>query len=88
MSWCSRAERTSSPPRPAAPCAGNRLTGAIVKLAHTLGLQTIAEGIEEPEQLQHLRELDCEMGQGFLFARPAEPDGIAQLLGSSLLLTI
>jgi diguanylate cyclase (GGDEF)-like protein len=64
------------------------LTGAIVKLAHTLGLQTIAEGIEEPEQLHHLRELDCEMGQGFLFARPAEPDGIAQLLGSSLLLTI
>jgi len=64
------------------------LTGAIVKLAHTLGLQTIAEGIEEPQQLHHLRRLDCEMGQGFLFARPAEPDGIAQLLGSSLLLTI
>jgi diguanylate cyclase (GGDEF)-like protein len=64
------------------------LTGAIVKLAHSLGLQTIAEGIEEPEQLHHLRELDCEMGQGFLFARPAEPEGIAQLLGTNLLLSI
>jgi diguanylate cyclase (GGDEF)-like protein len=64
------------------------LTGAIVKLAHSLGLQTIAEGIEEPEQLHHLRDLECEMGQGFLFARPVEPAGIAQLLGTNLLLSI
>ena len=60
------------------------LTGAIITLSHSLGLETIAEGIEEREQLLHLRALGCEMGQGFHFARPAAPEGIAELLGTSL----
>jgi diguanylate cyclase (GGDEF)-like protein len=60
------------------------LTGAIITLSHSLGLETIAEGIEERDQLLHLRALGCEMGQGFHFARPAAPEGIAELLGTSL----
>ncbi len=45
---------------------------AIVALGRTLGLTVIAEGIEERRQLARLRELDCELGQGFLFSVPLD----------------
>jgi EAL domain-containing protein (putative c-di-GMP-specific phosphodiesterase class I) len=46
---------------------------AVLALASTLGLEVIAEGIETIEQHDHLLEMGCEQGQGFLFsrARPA-----------------
>jgi diguanylate cyclase (GGDEF)-like protein/PAS domain S-box-containing protein len=43
---------------------------SILALAHSLGLKVIAEGIEEPEQLERLRSFGCEYGQGYLFSRP------------------
>jgi diguanylate cyclase (GGDEF)-like protein len=55
-------------------------TQAIVALGHTLDLDIIAEGIEEPAQLERLDELGCRMGQGFLFARPLPPDELTPLL--------
>lgn len=39
-------------------------------LAGNLGMQVIAEGVETEDQLQHLRLLKCQYGQGFLFAKP------------------
>jgi diguanylate cyclase (GGDEF)-like protein len=42
----------------------------LVSLAHTMGVELVAEGIEEPEQLQILKELGVRYGQGYLFARP------------------
>ncbi|MDQ3756915.1 MAG: EAL domain-containing protein [Actinomycetota bacterium] len=50
------------------------LTVAILQLATTLGKRTLAEGIETAAQLAHLRALGCEMGQGFLLARPMPAD--------------
>ena len=51
------------------------IVGAVVALARALGLQTVAEGVERPEQLGRLRELGCDLGQGWLFGHPAaEPD--------------
>jgi diguanylate cyclase (GGDEF)-like protein len=47
------------------------LAAVVVRLGETLGLETIAEGIETPQQLAALRRLGCALGQGFLFARPA-----------------
>jgi diguanylate cyclase (GGDEF)-like protein/PAS domain S-box-containing protein len=47
-----------------------RLVEAIVRLAGSLDLQTVAEGIEEPAQRERLREMGCILGQGYLFARP------------------
>jgi diguanylate cyclase (GGDEF)-like protein len=47
--------------------------GVIVELARKLELDVIAEGIETPAQLNALRELGVELGQGFLFGRPAPP---------------
>jgi len=43
---------------------------SIVALAHSLGLEVIAEGIEHSDQLEQLLELGCDHGQGFLFSRP------------------
>jgi diguanylate cyclase (GGDEF)-like protein/PAS domain S-box-containing protein len=42
----------------------------IVELGHILELQTVAEGIELDEELQELRALQCDLGQGYWFARP------------------
>jgi hypothetical protein len=54
---------------------------AITALGRTLGLQVVAEGIEHAGQLQRLRELGCEFGQGYLFARPGPIEGLASVLG-------
>ncbi len=51
------------------PC---KIVRAIVMLAHNLGLDVTAEGIETPEQLAGLRELGCESGQGYFFSKPVE----------------
>jgi diguanylate cyclase (GGDEF)-like protein len=53
---------------------------AIVALGQTLGLRIVAEGIEEPSQLAQLQVLGCELGQGFLFAKPMPADRIAAVL--------
>jgi diguanylate cyclase (GGDEF)-like protein len=54
--------------------------GAIVALGRTLGLNIIAEGIEEDGQLERLRALGCQYGQGYLFARPNNGETITQFL--------
>jgi len=46
------------------------LAAAIVRLATSLDKRTLAEGVERASQLAHLRSLGCELGQGYLFARP------------------
>ncbi|KGO99704.1 diguanylate phosphodiesterase [Lysobacter defluvii IMMIB APB-9 = DSM 18482] len=45
---------------------------AIQALAGTLGIHTVGEGVETPEQLEALLELGCGYGQGYLLGRPAE----------------
>ncbi|NTV40580.1 MAG: EAL domain-containing protein, partial [Demequinaceae bacterium] len=42
-------------------------------IAASLGAVTIAEGIERPAQLRVLRELGCDIGQGYFLGRPSEP---------------
>src|SRR5207244_2979810 len=56
------------------------ITANLVSLAHALGVLAIAEGIESDGQLTSLRELGCDLAQGFLFARPAPPEQIDRLL--------
>lgn len=56
------------------------IASAIVSLAHSLDLQVVAEGVETEEQLQFLRDLDCESYQGYLFSRPLSADDCTELL--------
>ncbi len=50
---------------------GNRvIVKTVVNLAHSLGLEVVAEGIETPRQEALLKEFGCDFGQGFLYARP------------------
>jgi diguanylate cyclase (GGDEF)-like protein len=46
------------------------IVAGIINLAHTLGLQVVAEGVEKEAQLQTLAELGCDYAQGYLFSRP------------------
>jgi diguanylate cyclase (GGDEF)-like protein len=51
-------------------------TGAILALGRRLGLTTIAEGVEEEGQLERLRDMGCELAQGYYFARPDRLDAL------------
>jgi EAL domain-containing protein (putative c-di-GMP-specific phosphodiesterase class I) len=53
---------------------------AVIHMAHALGLATVAEGVETPEQLAELRSLGCDKAQGYLFSRPQDPEIIGRLL--------
>lgn len=50
--------------------ANGAILKAIVNLAHTLGMEAVAEGVETPEQAEALRRLGCLLGQGHLFSPP------------------
>ncbi len=59
---------------------GDAIVRSTVALGHSLGLKVIAEGIEEPAQLERLRELGCDYGQGYLLARPQPAARMGRLL--------
>jgi diguanylate cyclase (GGDEF)-like protein/PAS domain S-box-containing protein len=56
------------------------LVGAIIGMAHALGLAVVAEGVESERQLIELRRLGCEYAQGFHLARPMSPGAVEQFL--------
>ena len=58
------------------------LIHTLVQLGKTLGLDTVAEGIEEPRQLEQLRAEQCDTGQGFLYAKPMSPEDLGTFLAS------
>ena len=59
---------------------GSTLAGAIISLGHALNLQTVAEGIEDVEELDWVRGLGCEFGQGYHLAEPMPGDTVARFL--------
>ncbi len=59
---------------------GGFLVAAIIDLAHNLGLRTVAEGIERPTQLARLRDMRCDLGQGFHVGKPMPPEDVVDLL--------
>ena len=58
------------------------IVAAVVNLAHALGLSVAAEGVETRGQLAQLRTLECDLAQGFLFARPQPADALWGPVGS------
>jgi diguanylate cyclase (GGDEF)-like protein/PAS domain S-box-containing protein len=62
---------------------GNRvIVRSVVSLAHNLGYDVVAEGIETEAQLEELAGFGCDLGQGFLYARPMDERAALELLGS------
>jgi diguanylate cyclase (GGDEF)-like protein len=57
---------------------------AVVSLAHGLGITVVAEGIETDEQARRLRDLGCDMGQGYAWAHPAPPVQVATFMARRL----
>ncbi len=54
------------------------ITAAVVAMAHKLNYKVVAEGIEIEEQLQFLRDCNCDYGQGYMFSRPLPPDELRE----------
>ncbi len=52
----------------------------MITLAHSLGLKVVAEGTEQRDQIEQLRELGCEMAQGYYFSRPVAAQTVHELL--------
>jgi diguanylate cyclase (GGDEF)-like protein/PAS domain S-box-containing protein len=58
---------------------------AVISLSRALGLGTVAEGIETTEQLNYLRKLGCELGQGYYFSEPLPADKASALLSTPVI---
>ena len=56
------------------------LVATVLELARVLELKAVAEGVEGSDQLEHLRALNCDFGQGFLFARPLDDAALREVL--------
>jgi diguanylate cyclase (GGDEF)-like protein/PAS domain S-box-containing protein len=57
------------------------IVGSMIEMGHNLGYKIIAEGIESQEQLELLQQLNCDIGQGYLFSKPVTAEEITFLLG-------
>jgi len=55
---------------------------AVIALGHSLGLEVIAEGVEQPDQARYLRLLQCDVMQGYLVSRPLPADDMTRLLST------
>ncbi|HEX8194733.1 MAG TPA: EAL domain-containing protein [Pyrinomonadaceae bacterium] len=62
---------------------GAEIVRAIIALARNMQMQVVAEGIETLEQLEQLREMNCDFGQGFLFSQPIPASEVANCINSS-----
>jgi len=58
----------------------HRLAGAVLDLAHALGLETVAEGIEQADQIAHLSQMRCTLGQGYHISKPVPARRLGALL--------
>jgi EAL domain-containing protein (putative c-di-GMP-specific phosphodiesterase class I) len=63
----------------------SRVTRALIELAHNIGTVVLAEGVEESAQVAALMEQGCHLAQGYLMARPVDPQDFRALLDRRLL---
>jgi len=75
QAWDIGSARAAQPSRP--------LAEVIIALGHTLGLRVVAEGVETQEQLDWLRQTDCDEYQGFLYSAAVPADAFEALVKGS-----
>ena len=63
--------------------ADRMIVTGVTELAHSLGRTVVAEGVETEQQLEALREIKCELAQGFLFSKPIPAEEFGLLLQKS-----
>jgi len=61
--------------------AADAIIRAIIAMAGSLGLQTVAEGVEREDQAAYLRDAGCDIGQGYFFGRPMPADAFRAAWG-------
>jgi EAL domain-containing protein (putative c-di-GMP-specific phosphodiesterase class I) len=57
-----------------------KLYESVIHLAHSLGLEVVAEGVETQEQVEFLKENNCDTVQGYYYSRPLSPDEAENLI--------
>lgn len=62
---------------------GSNIIGSVIRMAHSLGLVTVAEGVEKADQADMLQSLGCDIIQGYLYARPMPVANYDELLAKS-----
>lgn len=62
------------------PSTDEQIVDALIRLAHALGVTVTAEGVESQAQVDRLRTIGCDYGQGFYLGRPGSPTQIARLI--------
>lgn len=62
----------------------DEIVRTIITLAQSLGLEIIAEGVETSDQRTQLQGLDCQLGQGYFFARPMDAESVEKLMLNSI----
>lgn len=67
---------------------GNTLARVIVQMAESLRITTVAEGVESTRQLNALRRLGCDLGQGYVLSHPVEASEISRRFGGPLPVTV
>ena len=63
--------------------ADTAIVKSVIDLAHALGLVVVAEGVETGDQAAHLRELGCDLAQGYFFARPQPAEELERYLDNA-----
>jgi diguanylate cyclase len=60
------------------------LVEAVISLAKALELHVVAEGVETAQQMEQLKDLGCDLGQGYYFAKPLPNGAISEMLGQNV----
>ncbi len=60
------------------------IVGVTIRLAHALGMRVVAEGVETQDQLDRLRDLECDLAQGYHIARPLAAELMSEMIGQGL----